>query len=75
MRHFDAPLAQAGEAQAREAMVKELKSQLDDRALEIERLSKEVAVGGLVEQIYGWSFIFLGTALGTLGNIIQAAQH
>ena len=56
-------------------MVKELKSQLDDRALEIERLSKEVAVGGLVEQIYGWSFIFLGTALGTLGNIIQAAQH
>jgi hypothetical protein len=62
------------ESGAREQEAAELRSQLDARAGEIEQLSKTVAVGGLVDQIYGWLLIVAGVALGTLGNLIQAAH-
>lgn len=65
--------AAQSEAVARDAVMKALQRKLDDTTREMESMSRTIAVGGLVGQIYGWMFIFIGTALGTLGNIIEAA--
>lgn len=53
-------------------------AKLDDRLAarihEVEGKSKSVAVGGLVEQVWGWLFILTGLVLGTIANIMSALR-
>ena len=64
--------ATADETTARTTEVSTLREDLEGRLTEVEGLSRSVAVGGLAEQVYGWFFVVVGVALGTLGNVIEA---
>lgn len=65
--------ATADETTARTKEVSTLRGDLEGRLNEVEGMSRNVAVGGLAEQVYGWFFVVVGVALGTLGNVVQAA--
>lgn len=64
----------ADERLARVEAVSELDSRTATQITELAGKSESIAVGGLVEQIYGWFFIVAGVALGTIGNLVQAVQ-
>ncbi|MBM7783675.1 hypothetical protein [Tenggerimyces flavus] len=66
--------AVVAERTARTESVSELDRRMTERIAEVAGKSESIAVGGLVEQIYGWLFIVLGVALGTIGNIVQAVE-
>jgi hypothetical protein len=67
--------AQDAIADEREARTDSL-GKLDDRLLarinEVAGKAESVAVGGLVEQVWGWIFVLAGVALGTFANILAA---
>ncbi len=70
----DAQEAIADERTARVESVSELDRRTSARITNVAGKSKTIAVDGLVEQIYGWSFIVVGVVLGAIGNIFQAVQ-
>ncbi|MGY4768965.1 hypothetical protein ACXC9Q_18795 [Kribbella sp. CWNU-51] len=70
----DAQEAIADEREARVESVSALDRRTQARITEVAGKSENIAVGGLVEQIWGWLFILAGVALGAIGDIVQAAQ-
>jgi hypothetical protein len=60
------------EREDREKAVSQVRSEFNDRLGEVEQLSRTVAVGGLAEQVYGWSLVVVGVVLGTVANAFQA---
>lgn len=70
----DAQDAIADERKARAETVAKLDDRLAARIHEVEGKSKSVAVGGLVEQVWGWLFILTGLVLGTIANIMSALR-
>jgi len=61
------------ESAKRTTAVDDLRADLVQRIDSVESVSRSIAVGGLVEQVYGWSLIFFGFALATIGDILQVA--
>jgi hypothetical protein len=70
----DAQEGVVDEREARADAVSALDRRTEAHIAEVAGKSHSHAVGGLIEQIWGWAFILVGMVLGTIGNIIQAAQ-
>jgi hypothetical protein len=60
------------ESEARKAADREVSSELRALVAEVEHMSRSVAVGGLREQVIGWSCIAVGFVMQTASNVMQA---
>jgi hypothetical protein len=66
--------ALADETEGRAAAEKDIRNRITAEIERVEGMSRQVAVGGLRLQVVGWTFLFAGLVLGTIGNIWQAAN-
>jgi hypothetical protein len=60
------------ETEAREAADRQLRSDLSAQIVKVEGMSRSIAVGGLREQVVGWSCIAVGFILQAISTFLQA---
>ncbi len=61
------------ETRAREEAHRQARAELEDRIARVEGMSRSIAVGGLREQVYGWTCIAVGFILQVAATFMQAA--